>query len=270
MDKKNYGQVFKKLKDFYNEYAKYYEKIYRDYLEKSENSLRSIYEKYLNNHSDKKWMIIDLGCGTGRQLKFFKDILGNKCLKAIGIDISESMIKLAKNKYYEIEWLEMDMLKLDKNWVNCKIKEIKDTSNVEMLITCLGNTLAHLPYEEYEGFGTVLKNICISKNSLVVLEIRNGEKLKEEKPAIEILSIPNNKDFSFSFYHMHHKDNIYPTDVYFVDEKGTIKKWSNEISYYVLTEKLRNVLEENFDITKETEIQSYLRYGEIWILKLRN
>jgi SAM-dependent methyltransferase len=264
------------IEKFYDDYAEYYEIVYNDYLKKSEKVLKDLikYIKTLNNIE--KWILIDLGCGIGRQLKFLKDQLQGKCLKAIGVDISNSMLKLAKTRDNNIQWLKKNIL--DKNLKN-DIQELiykkhLNRENIGTLITCLGNTLAHIPKEKYGEFINNLKELCgITKNSIAVLEIRNGKKLKNEKPSIEVLSwITFNDNFYLSFYFMTHQKDKYPTDVYLIGgKKKAIKSWHNDVSYYVWPDKLENFLKNDFSILKNKingkKIISPLKFGEIWIVK---
>ena len=92
--------------EIYNSFAQVYDKFMQDvpygewvdYLEK-------IYSKY--SHTPK--LVLDLGCGTGN----VTNIMARKGIDMIGIDISEDMLGIAKQKAYndqlDILYLNQDM-----------------------------------------------------------------------------------------------------------------------------------------------------------------
>jgi ubiquinone/menaquinone biosynthesis C-methylase UbiE len=76
-----------KLSKYYNHIAKEYDKLY------SKNRLkwmREIEEITLRKEIKDHYFVLDIGCGTGEQLKILKN--------AIGLDISFNMAKIARNK----------------------------------------------------------------------------------------------------------------------------------------------------------------------------
>ena len=58
---------------------------------------------------DKNSLILDLGCGPGRDARIFTD----KGFKVIGVDLSENMIKAAKKRVKNAEFKVMDICRLD-------------------------------------------------------------------------------------------------------------------------------------------------------------
>jgi len=92
------------------EAVKVYDKISRKYAEIfdkdfSDNPYLDKFLSYLHR-GDK---ILDLGCGTGRITQYYVD----NGFKVIGIDLSDEMIKIAKKKHPQIEFLCADMRKLN-------------------------------------------------------------------------------------------------------------------------------------------------------------
>ena len=76
---------------FGESYSKYYNLLYKDKNYKSE--FEYIYEKLIKkNISGDYKTILDIGCGTGKHLKYFKE----KGLDVSGVDLSENMICRAK------------------------------------------------------------------------------------------------------------------------------------------------------------------------------
>jgi ubiquinone/menaquinone biosynthesis C-methylase UbiE len=53
--------------------------------------------------------ILDVGCGPGRDSKYFSE----KGLEVIGIDLSENFLKIARMKAPSVKFLKMDLRKLD-------------------------------------------------------------------------------------------------------------------------------------------------------------
>lgn len=100
----------KKTIDWYNKNAANYAKhvrthkdsVYHAYYEKP--AIRSELPD-LKNKS-----VISLGCGSGEDTHYLKM---NGAIRAVGIDISINLIKIAKRDYPECDFFVMDMQKLD-------------------------------------------------------------------------------------------------------------------------------------------------------------
>jgi ubiquinone/menaquinone biosynthesis C-methylase UbiE len=97
------------------EYAEYLlKKIKKDYNLIAEDfsitrssiwpETKSLFDRYL--FSGEK--ILDLGCGNGRYFEYLKD----KNINYFGVDISENLIRIAKNKYPEANFQVADALNL--------------------------------------------------------------------------------------------------------------------------------------------------------------
>ena len=96
----------------YGKFAQFYDLIYRDivnYPEETEE-FETLFEKFSKK---KPKNILDVGCGTGSHSL----LLSRRGYSVTGIDISERMIRLAKNKALEeglkVDFLVQDMRKLD-------------------------------------------------------------------------------------------------------------------------------------------------------------
>lgn len=81
--------------------------------------------------------ILDAGCGAGRFCKLIED----KGFKAIGIDLSSELIKLAKESYPEIEFIEADMRSLpftgqtmDGIWAHASLVHIETRKDVLVIL----------------------------------------------------------------------------------------------------------------------------------------
>lgn len=90
----------------YKKFTGYYDKIY----DKLDHKKESEFIKWaVNKHnSSESNMLLDIACGTGRHAYFLKDEF-----KVIGVDISEEMLKIAREKVHGVEFITGDMKKLD-------------------------------------------------------------------------------------------------------------------------------------------------------------
>lgn len=263
---------------FYNQYAQWYEYIYKDYLERSIKVLNDILSQYVSKKKG-KYLVVDMGCGVGTQIREVRNILNKeKKVVAVGIDISKNMMEKAKEKNDEIIYIEGDFT--ERNIIQKIKKQINEQHFDFILIMCLGNTLAHILQQKYHQFlnniDQILKNFS-NKNTdhLILLEFRNGKKLSSKKPLFEKLTcglIGNNKLF-VSFYFMDHgKKGRYPTEVYLFEldySSGelTQKVFKNNISYYVYAEQLQDEMSKLEFQKIGTNFKSPLRFGEIWLVK---
>lgn len=87
--------------DWYNQNALDYSNSIQDLV-----SYDQIEEfiKHLPNNSK----VLDAGCAAGRDTK----IINDRGFKTIGLDISKELIKIAKQKYPDIEFIEGNLLEL--------------------------------------------------------------------------------------------------------------------------------------------------------------
>lgn len=88
----------------FNEYAEIYDELFSaamDY-EKEVN----FYDKILSENKCKK--ILEVGCGVGHRGEFFID----KGYEYTGLDMSEGMLRIARQKYPEIRFIQGDVRKL--------------------------------------------------------------------------------------------------------------------------------------------------------------
>ena len=80
-----------------------------EYIKNTDNLHQAKEGKKFISLLKKNSLILDLGCGPGRDAKIF----AGRGFKVIGVDLSESMIKAAKERVKNAEFRVMDMLKLD-------------------------------------------------------------------------------------------------------------------------------------------------------------
>lgn len=152
----------------FKKYAKYYEYFY-----KINKFLDEI--KFVNYYLKKKKLrILDVGCGTG---KFVKYLSKNKSIDVIdAIDPSKEMLKIAKKiKINKINFI-------NKNFLNF----IKKTKNSYDCITLMFHVI------NYIHLNLSLKKILINlkkitkKNSIIILDTWTTEGLKNNKLEVSI------------------------------------------------------------------------------------
>lgn len=113
----------------YKELAKYYDLIYswKDY-KKEANQLKKLIKKYKNSDGNK---LLDVGCGTGKHLEYFKEIFS-----CTGIDLNEEMINVAKGNISGVDFKSADMISFD---LNAKFD----------VITCLFSSIGYVKTYDY-------------------------------------------------------------------------------------------------------------------------
>jgi len=125
----------------YKELAEYYDLIYhwKDYKAEA-NTIKGLIKKY--KVSDGKYLL-DVGCGTGMHIKYFKD-----AFSCTGIDINKEMVQVAKSKVSDVIFKQGDMidfnLKTSFDVILClfsSIGYVKTYSNLERTIKNFANHL---------------------------------------------------------------------------------------------------------------------------------
>lgn len=125
----------------YKELAEYYDLIYhwKDYKLEASN-IKEIVKKY--KVSDGKYLL-DVGCGTGMHIKFFKEDFS-----CTGIDINKEMVQIAESKVSGVIFKQGDMidfnLKTSFDVILClfsSIGYVKTYSNLERAIKNFANHL---------------------------------------------------------------------------------------------------------------------------------
>jgi SAM-dependent methyltransferase len=130
-----------------------YEKVYL-----IDNALPNLCSRLFDRYLGKPpTSILDIGCGTGRELKAFS----RTCPDCIGIDYSEQMIDFAKGKYPELTFQVGDMYSL-------RLGRTFDA------ITCLGAAMTYAL--THEAIDKTLQTFAAHAHvgSLLILELFNG------------------------------------------------------------------------------------------------
>jgi len=152
------------MKDKFSLEAEFYDKIWGKY---DYDADVKFLETFFREHDCKR--VIDVGCGTGNHaIRLSK--LG---FEVTGVDISPTMIKIAKEKDKEgkIRLIQGDMRKLE--------KAIPKGQRFDAAI-CLGQTFYHLiTNRDVYAFLSSLHKV-MEKNGLFIFNARNATKIRED------------------------------------------------------------------------------------------
>ena len=125
----------------YKELAEYYDLIYhwKDYKTEADK-IKEIIEKYERSDGNN---LLDVGCGTGMHVKYFKDDF-----TCMGIDINNEMVEVARNNVQDVVFEQGDMIDFNLNKefdvILClfsSIGYVKTYSNLEKTFLNFGNHL---------------------------------------------------------------------------------------------------------------------------------
>ena len=88
----------------YKELAKYYDLLYswKDYQKESEKIIKLI----LKHKKSKGNNLLEVACGTGHHLQYFKDKFS-----CFGIDINEEILNVAKNKVPNVKFKKVKKIR---------------------------------------------------------------------------------------------------------------------------------------------------------------
>ncbi len=125
----------------HNKLAEYYDRIYdfKDYLDEAVR-LQNLIIKYLETGGNS---LLDVGCGTGLHLKHLKDDFS-----CTGVDVSKSMLKIARKNVKGVTFKEADMktLRLGKQFdvIMCLLSSIGYVKTAARLEKTIQNFSKHL------------------------------------------------------------------------------------------------------------------------------
>jgi ubiquinone/menaquinone biosynthesis C-methylase UbiE len=125
----------------HNKLAKYYDRVYsfKDYLDEAVR-LQNLIIKYLESGGN---TLLDVACGTGLHLKHLKDDFS-----CTGVDISKSMLKIARKNAKGVTFKEADMktLRLGKQFdvIVCLLSSIGYVKTAASLEKTIRNFSKHL------------------------------------------------------------------------------------------------------------------------------
>ena len=90
----------------YRELAKYYDKLYqwKDYTIETEK-IKELIKQYKTTSGNS---LLEVGCGTGHHIQHFKDTY-----QCTGVDINKEILKVARKKLPNTEFIQADMISMD-------------------------------------------------------------------------------------------------------------------------------------------------------------
>lgn len=143
----------------YRRFARYYDKIYEKFDHKKESEfIKWAVDKHKPNAGQD---LLDVACGTGRHAYFLKNDF-----KILGVDLNPEMLKIARKKLPEVEFIEGDMKELDLKQsfdvVICMFSAMNYNTTLEELETTLTNFYNHLK----EG-GVLIFDLGINKENWI-------------------------------------------------------------------------------------------------------
>jgi ubiquinone/menaquinone biosynthesis C-methylase UbiE len=141
----------------YKKFAEHYDDIY--FWKDTRNEVEFI-DKLVDKHKLGR-IVLDIACGTGRHAALMEE----KGYDVVGIDINESMLKIARKKVKGVEFLEGDMKDLkvkDKSFdvVMCMFTAITYNKTLDELKQTLSNF-----YDVLNSPGMVVFDLGVSKNT---------------------------------------------------------------------------------------------------------
>jgi SAM-dependent methyltransferase len=149
-------------------YSKYYNLLYKDknYLEEY-TYIRELLEKHGNGNNKN---ILDIGCGTGKHLSFFK----KDGYAVSGVDVSENMICEAR-KY----------LQQEENLLCCKASEFKFNKKFETIISLFHVMSYQTENDELEK---VFQNVSehLEDGGLFIFDFWYGPAVLSDPPVVKI------------------------------------------------------------------------------------
>ncbi len=109
---------------------------------------------------------LELGSGTGR----LTHLIGQLGMDSIGIDLDQKMTSIASTKYPNQSFITDDIL------------DYLDQTNQKFdLITCFGNTIAHLDAQSIDHLFRQVK-LHLNKNKYFIIQLLNYTKILSQKP----------------------------------------------------------------------------------------
>lgn len=134
----------------YKKLANYYDLIYswKNY-KKEANKINKLIKKYKNSDGN---ILLDVGCGTGKHLQYFKDKFS-----CTGIDLNDEMVKVAATNVSDVSFIQADMINFD----------LKNTFDV---ILCLFSSIGYV--KTYDNLEKTILNFSkhLKSGGIVIIE----------------------------------------------------------------------------------------------------
>lgn len=197
--------------------------------------------KFLRRYIKSKDSLLDIGCGTGTMADFFQ----KDGYSVVAVDISKSMLEIAKNKNDKIEYIELN---IEKESLDRKFK----------YIICNFDTVNYL-----SSLKAFIKNCSKmqEKNSYLIFDVVS-EEIFDEMFENDIF-IDEEENYTAIWYHEKEKKNKHNIEitVFAKNDKGMYDKFIEKHSKYIYdVENIVEVLNDNGYILHD--IAKNEKYGE--------
>ena len=151
--------------------------VISNFIDEEIRIISNICKKFIQ--PDKKYTIVDLGCGTGRVLFSLYNILGNS-ITYCGLDASEPMIQLSKTKQSKLNLKNISFQNYDVT--NIKIDELFDNDSIKIPM-CVYNTVGVIPVSKREQFFENMKRLA-GNEGFALVSAFNGDDFTFASPQI--------------------------------------------------------------------------------------
>jgi len=157
-------------------YSKYYDLLYKD---KNYQEEYDYIKKIISKHGSPGKNILDIGCGTGKHLKYFKDDGYN----IAGVDLSENMINEAKKH-----------LNQEEDLICSKASEFKYNKKFDTIISLFHVMSYQTTNEEIENvFFNISEHLNIG--GLFIFDFWYGPGVLTDPPTVRIKRLENDDIF---------------------------------------------------------------------------
>jgi SAM-dependent methyltransferase len=156
-----------KVKNLLYDHPEYYEALYPETGDETPEMCRRIFSRFLKTPPKS---ILDLGCGTGRDLRSLR----KTCADCVGVDFLPAMIEYAKSKSSEVTFLAGDMRSI-------RLNRTFDA------VLCFGSALMYNLTDEDVGKALDTFSAHCHDGTLLIIDVRNAAALLGDgfKPRIE-------------------------------------------------------------------------------------
>jgi len=211
----------------YKELAKYYDLIYhwKDY-EKEALRIKELIKKYQNSNVNK---LLDVACGTGKHLEYFKE--NYSCT---GIDLNEEMIDIAKVNIGDVSFIQADMIdfKLNDTYdvILCLFSSIGYVQTYENLKNTIGNFAHHLtsgglviiePWFTKSTYKVGLPGMTTYEGEDIKIARLNTTKLEDNRSIMEMHYLIVERDKDVKYFVDRHEVGLFEIDTFLKIMKET-------------------------------------------------
>ena len=211
----------------YKELAKYYDLIYhwKDY-EKEALRIKELIKKYQNSDAKK---LLDVACGTGKHLEYFKE--NYSCT---GIDLNEEMIDIAKVNINDVSFTQADMINFNLNdtydVILCLFSSIGYVQTYENLKKTIGNFAHHLtsggiviiePWFTKSTYKVGLPGMTTYEGEDIKIARLNTTKLEDNRSIMEMHYLIVERDKDVKYFVDRHEVGLFEMDTFLKIMKET-------------------------------------------------